>query len=177
LKTDKKVGYLRNVRRDKKSAKKSPVRKAFAGVVLTAGIMLGCSPEYNVNLIPYGQDSGTNPDNCLQDNERVIVEVEACGMVSEPSVREGDILVIGTAGIEASIIVDVGTTKGLRVNGLDENAGCEVVDTQDILPGETRVITVDGEQHQVELVSLEYDSVGAKLAVTVTPDCYEPLEE
>lgn len=176
---------MKNVRRDKKgNDKKGLVKKAFTkAAVLATGIMLGstavaaCSPEYTVNLIPYAEDSGTNPDNCLPNNEAVIVEVEACNMVSEPSVREGDILVIGDVGIEASMIVDVGTTKGLRVNGLNGNEGCLVEDTQDILPGETRILTVDGVEHQVEVASLGYDSVGARLAVTVTPDCYEPVEE
>jgi len=177
---------LKNLRKDKKgNDKRGQVKKALAkAAVLAAGIMLGtttvaaCTPEYNINLIPYGQDSGPDANNnCLQDNDAVLVAVEACEMISEPSVREGDILVVGTAGIEANMVVDVGSTKGIRVNGLDENAGCEVVDTQDIVPGETRVITVDGEQHQVELGSLEYDSVGARLEMTVTPGCYEPVEE
>ncbi len=176
---------MKNVRRDKKgNDKKSSVRKAITkAAVLAAGIMIGtsavaaCNPEYTVNLIPYTEDSGVNPDNCLPNNEAVIVEVEACSMVSEPSVREGDILVIGDVGIEANSVVDVDTTRALRVNGLNGNEGCIVEDTQDILPGETRILTVDGVEHQVEVASLEYDSVGAKLAVTVTPDCYEPVEE
>ncbi len=176
---------MKNLRKDKKgNDRKGQVKKALAkAAVLAAGIMLGttavaaCSPEYNITLIPYEEDAGVNPENCLQNNDAVLVAVEACNMISEPEVREGDILVIGTAGIEASMVVDVGSTKGIRVNGLDEEAGCTVVDTQDIVPGETRVVTVGGELHQVELVSLEYDSVGARMEMNVTPGCYEPVEE
>lgn len=153
--------------------KRRPFRKLGAAAVLAGSLAFACTPDVNINLIPYtpGGDGGAGP--CLSASEGTVDMASECEQSLDNEMRSGDMIIVGNAGFQLSDVVDSGATKAARITPIDGADECAAGSSEDILAGNTHVITVSGRQYSVEVSAIEYDSVGAKVTVSVTPGCYE----
>ena len=161
-----------------KEQKRRPFRKLASTAVLVAGMTLGvasakCTPDVNINLIPYtpGGDGGAGA--CLSASDMSVDLVGECETSLDNEMRVGEMVIFGNAGFQLSNVVDSGATKAARITPIDGASECEAGSSEDVLAGNTVVVTVNGEQYSVEVSAIEYDSVGAKVTVSVVPGCYQ----
>jgi hypothetical protein len=151
---------------------KKPFRKLAAAAVL-AGSLAACTTDVNVNLIPYIPAGDGGAGACLTASDTSVDMVGECQESKDNEMRTGEMVIVGNAGFQLSDVVDSGATKAARFTPIDGADECASGSSEDILAGETRVLTVNGEQYRVAVSSIEYDTVGPKVMVSVTPDCYQ----
>jgi hypothetical protein len=102
--------------------------------------------------------------------------VGECDSSLDNEMRVGELVIVGNAGFQLSDVVDSGATKAARITPIDGANECASGNSEDILAGNTHVITVNGEQFSVEVAAIEYDSVGAKVTMSVVPSCFQELD-
>ncbi len=152
---------------------KKPFKKLAAAAVLAGGLAAACAPDVSINLIPYtpGGDGGAGA--CLSIRDGSTSKVNECEQSEDTEMRTGEMVVVGNAAFQLAGVVDSGATKAARITPIDGANECSAGNSEDILAGNTNVLTVNGVQYSVEVSAIEYDSVGAKVTVSVTPSCHQ----
>lgn len=144
-------------------------RSAVLVSALAAGPVAGCTPDVNINNIPYdpnATDSG-GPE-CLPNGD--VCTARTVDLRESGSSAGSNTFTIGNTVVSFNGLVDEGSTKAAKIS----LEGCEEKVEDAMKPGETTTLTLKGVSFDVVVNSISYDGAGLKVNVTVSPVCDGP---